>query len=169
MVTRKSTNSEITLRTVTDDDREFLLEVYAAGREIELAAVPWDDAMKRVFVEHQYTAQDVFYQSEYPDSTQQIVTLGTQSAGRIYLYRTSEEIAILDMAVLPSFRRQGIASTLVKRLQAEAAQDGRSIRVFIETFNPADALFTGMGFEKTSEDGVSRRYDWFAQKKNPIL
>jgi len=168
MVARKKQNDKVTLRPVAEVDHEFLLEAYAAGREIELSAVPWAADMKRAFVEHQYAAQDVYYQSEFPGSTQQVILLDAEPAGRIYLHRTPEEIAILDMAVLPIFRRRRIATTLITRLQEEATQGGRSIRVFIETFNPADAVFTRLGFQESSEDGMSRRYDWFPPAKNPV-
>ncbi len=161
MVAHKETSSKISLRPVVDADREFLFEVYAAGREIELAAVPWDEAMKRVFVEHQYAAQDSFYQTEYPGSTQQMIMIDREPAGRIYLSRRTDEIAILDLAVVPRFRKRGIATRLIKDLQAEATRHGQSIRVFIETFNPADRLFVSLGFSQTSEDGMSRRFDWF--------
>ena len=46
----------ISMRPVTPDDREFLLSVYAASREAELEMLPWDDALKRGFVEHQFGA-----------------------------------------------------------------------------------------------------------------
>lgn len=163
MVTDEQIENEITLRPVTDGDLEFLLEVYAAGREIELAAVPWDEMMKRGFVEHQYRAQDAYYKEEYSGSTHEIVLYAGELAGRIYLHRTGPEIAILDMAVLPRFRKKGIATTLVKRLQDEGAANHQSIRVFLEVFNPAGALVTGLGFEQTSDDGISRRYDWFPE------
>ena len=161
MVTHKESSQEVSLRPVRADDREFLLDVYASGREIELAAVPWDDAMKRVFVEHQYDAQDAYYKQEYEGSTHEIILYDGEPAGRMYLHRSSAEIAILDMAVLPRYRKLGIASTLVNRLQDEAAADGRSIRIFLETFNPASVLLTRLGFTQTSDDGISRRFDWF--------
>ena len=113
---------EITLRPATDEDRGFLLGVYAAGREIELAAVPWDDTMKGAFIEHQFTAQDMHYKSEYPGSTHEIIQFGSDPAGRIYLHRSADEIAILDLAVLPQFRRKGIATEFVQRLQDEAQE-----------------------------------------------
>lgn len=149
-----------TLRAVEKDDREFLLEVYAAGREIELAAVPWDAAMKRVFVEHQYTAQDAFYQSEYPGSSQKVILFDGERAGRIYLHKTDDEIAILDMAVVPRFRRKGIATAIVKQLQAEGGANRISVRIFIERFNPAGSLFAKLGFTATDHDEVSQRYTW---------
>ena len=165
MVTHKEPRQEITLRPVTDEDREFLLDVYASGREIELAAVQWDDAMKRAFVEHQYGAQDSHYKTEYPGSTHEIILYRGEPVGRLYLHRSPETIAILDMAVLPPFRKLGIATTLAKRLQAEAASDRLSVRIFLETFNPARALVTRLGFKQTSDDGMSRRYDWIPQDR----
>ncbi|MBV9241180.1 MAG: GNAT family N-acetyltransferase [Acidobacteria bacterium] len=158
----KETN--ITLRPVTDEDREFLLEVYAAGREIELSAVPWDEAMKRAFVEHQFTAQDAYYRQEYPSSTHEIVLFDGEPAGRIYLDRSVTEISILDMAVIPQFRRRGIATTLVKRLQDEGQISQRSIRIYLETFNPAISLFIKLSFQESSSDGISHRFDWFPDK-----
>jgi len=165
MVAHEEIVPKIILRPVSDDDREFLLDVYASGREIELAAVPWDDAMKRVFVEHQYTAQDAHYKSEYPGSTHEIIVSDGESVGRMYLHRTEAQIAILDMAVLPRFRKRGVAATLVKRLQDEAVPLGQSIRVFLESFNPASEFFARLGFVQTSDDGVSRRYDWLPDKR----
>lgn len=145
---------------MVDEDREFLLEVYAAGREIELSAVPWDAAMKHAFVEHQYSAQAAHYEQEYPGAKHEIIVSDGEDAGRIYLDRGTDEIAILDMAVLPGFQRRGIASELVRRLQKESGLTGRSIRVFVESFNPANQFFTGLGFIETSNDGMSRRFDW---------
>jgi GNAT superfamily N-acetyltransferase len=161
MVADKAVIDErVSLRPVEDGDREFLLDVYAAGREIELAAVPWDDAMKRSFVEHQYTAQDAFYRGEYHGSMQHVIVFEGEPAGRLYLHRNPDEIAILDMAVLRQFRRKGIATAIVKRLQSEAEAHGVSVRIFIETFNPAGSLFSKLGFDVTDHDEVSRRYTW---------
>src|SRR4051794_31591530 len=100
----------IALRTATPADRDFLLQVYAAGRELELSLVPWDDAMKRAFVEHQFDAQDAHYQQEMPGSTHQVIQVDGEPAGRIYLHRTTSEIAILDLAMLPQFRKRGVAT-----------------------------------------------------------
>ena len=155
--------NNIELRPVTDDDREFLLSVYAAGREAELALVAWDDTMKRTFIEHQFTAQDAHYQSRYPASTHDVILVNGDRAGRVYIERSDTQIAILDIGVLPPFRRMGIAAHVVQGLQAEAGPVGKSIRIFIETFNPAQKLFGELGFEMVEDDGGLRRFEWRAK------
>jgi len=155
----------ITLRPVTAQDREFLLQAYAAGREFELSLVPWDEAMKRAFVEHQFDAQNAHYQQEMPGSTHEIIVIDNEPGGRIYLHRTPTEIAILDLVVLPRFRKQGVATRLISDLQAEAAREGKSIRIFIENFNSAASLLQKLGFTVTSDDGVNRRYEWVRNKE----
>jgi len=150
----------ITLRPVTDEDREFLLSVYAAGREVELSLVPWDDAMKRTFIEHQYKAQDDHYRAYYKNATHDVILADGMPVGRLYLERTNKQIAILDIGVLPEFRMQGIATEMVHRLQEEARGHSALIRIYIESFNSADKLFTELGFEMVENDGGLRRFEW---------
>ena len=61
------------LRPVAGDDRAFLIDLYASVREPELAHVPWDDATRRAFVEHQFSAQDAHYRQHYPGATLDLV------------------------------------------------------------------------------------------------
>ena len=150
----------ITLQRVEPTDREFLLQVYAAGREVELSLVPWDESMKRAFVEHQFDAQDAFYQAEMPGSTQDVILSAGEPVGRLYSYRAADEIAILDLAILPQFRRKGIASTVIRNLQSEAGKSRKGIRIYIESFNPSASLLTKLGFRLASDDGVNHRYQW---------
>ena len=146
----------ITLRPVNSEDREFLLQVYAASRGAELAMVPWDDAMKRVFVEHQFDAQRRHYDTEYKNVTHEIILLNNEPAGRIYLSRGNELTAILDLTVIPAFRRRGVATELLRRLQAE----GKRLRVFIEPYNPGRQLFLDLGFEIVKEDEANLELQW---------
>jgi RimJ/RimL family protein N-acetyltransferase len=159
--------SLITLRPVVDADREFLLAVYAAGRETELAMVPWDDTMKRVFVEHQYQAQDEHYRTYYAGATHEVIVVAGEMGGRLYLERTEKHIAILDIGVVPAFRKRGIATEIVRRLQDEAATGQKLVRIYIEAFNPAAKLFNELGFEMVEDDGGLRRFEWKLGQVNP--
>ena len=150
---------QITLRDVCDEDREFLLSVYEAGRETELAMVPWDAAQRRAFVEHQFDAQDMHYRTYYEGSTHEIILFDGVPAGRLYLNR-ADQIAILDIAVLPEFRNRGIGTALIRRLKDEAATSGRVLRIYIESFNPSQKLFTDLGFAVVEDDGVMRQFVW---------
>lgn len=150
----------IRLRPPVEADRDDLIRIYEASREIELATVPWDAAQKREFAELQLTAQTNHYREYYPEATESIIEFDAETAGRLYVDRGPEQIAILDITVLPEFRRRGIATQIVRDLQAEA-RNSRSIRVFVESFNAASAaFFTAHGFEPVGQEGMNVRFEW---------
>lgn len=151
--------AQITLREVCIGDREFLLSVYAAGREIELSMVPWVAAQRRVFVEHQFDAQNLHYRTYYEGSTHEIILFDGVPAGRLYLSR-ADQIAILDIAVLPEFRNRGIGTAVIRRLRDEATRSNLSLRIYMESYNPFQILFTELGFEVVQDDGVMRQFVW---------
>lgn len=156
----KSDDTDIRLRPATDDDAAVLVSIYEASREIELAMVPWDAEQKRAFAQLQLTAQTAHYREHYPEAAHSIIEIDGEPAGRLYVNRGPEQIAILDITVLPDFRRRGIASRIVRALQHEAGSE-RSLRVFVESFNPGSiAFFSAHGFVPVGEEGVNIRYEW---------
>lgn len=157
---------EIRLRPVADEDREFLLTAFAAGREIELSMVPWDDSLKRAFVENQFDAQSSYYASNYDNVRHDVILASDTPVGRIYVSRNDERIAILDMAVLGEFRGRGIASAIVNSLIEEARASHRSVQVHVETFNPAQTFFTNRGFVVKSSDDINLRLVWCESPKD---
>jgi ribosomal protein S18 acetylase RimI-like enzyme len=151
--------TSIETRPVTSEDRDFLIKVYEAARAIELSMVPWDAAMKRAFVEHQFDAQLLYYATEYPDARHDVITLSVtgEHVGRIYVNRTPDQIAILDITVLPEFRRRGIGSAVIGELIREAEVSRRAVRVYVETFNPSQKFFLSRGFAVENDDGFNLR------------
>ena len=152
------------LRPATEADRDFLLELYASTREQELAQVAWEDAVKRAFLEHQFTAQDEHYRSNYPGANLDVIELDGERAGRLYVYRGEEDIRIMDIAVAPGFRGRGIGTALIEELIAEAGSTGRSVSIHVEMQNPARALYERLGFIPVGEHGVYVLMKWTQAK-----
>ncbi|MEP6848644.1 MAG: GNAT family N-acetyltransferase [Acidobacteriota bacterium] len=146
----------IRLRPVTVEDGEFLLEVYAAAREIEMAMVSWDETQKLVFLRQQLTAQTSYYASEFPTASHDIILFDDSAAGRLFVERKPELTTILDITVLPRYRKNGIGSALVAALLDEK----RPVNVQVEPFNPSRNLFESLGFSVASDDGVNVRMRW---------
>ena len=142
------------LRPVAGDDRAFLVGLYASVREPELALLPWEDARKRAFVEHQFAAQDTHYREHYPGATLDVVEVGGERAGRLYVHRGPSDIRIMDVALLPAFRGQGIGSGLLRTLIEEAEGSGRKLSIHVEVNNPARTLYDRLGFRPAGEHGV---------------
>ena len=112
-VTHDNESAAISLRSVRPDDRAFLLSVYASTRELEVATVvDWDAAQKAAFVRMQFDAQYAYYQENYEGAAFDVILVGGQPAGRLYIHPRDDEIRIMDIALLPEHRRSGTGTTL---------------------------------------------------------
>jgi ribosomal protein S18 acetylase RimI-like enzyme len=146
--------TEPRLRPVAGDDRAFLVELYGSVREPELAHVPWDDATRRAFIEHQFSAQDAHYRQNYPGATLDVIEVDGEPAGRLYVHRGASDIRIMDIALATAFRGRGIGTGLLRSLIAEAHASERKLSIHVEMNNPARTLYERLGFQAAGEHGV---------------
>jgi GNAT superfamily N-acetyltransferase len=137
----------IELRTATDADRPFLLEVYASTRADELDRVDWDESTKQAFVEMQFAAQEEYYRRYHPQASFDVVLANGEPVGRLYVERWDDEIRIVDLALLPGARGRRIGTWLLGELIAEAEAAGKRLSVHVEVGNPARAFYERLGFE----------------------
>ncbi len=144
---------DITLRDAGEGDRSFLLALYAATREAEMAMVPWTASQKQSFVEMQFAAQLRGYAEMHPGATHQIIMSADRPAGRVYLDRGDREIRILDITIAPACRNSGIGSAVLGEIVAEADRTARTVEIYVEDFNPSRRLFERLGFRVAARDG----------------
>jgi ribosomal protein S18 acetylase RimI-like enzyme len=144
----------IRLRPFTDDDLEFLFDVYASTRTEELSVVPWDETQKQEFLRMQFRAQHVHYQEHYADASFDVIELDGVRAGRLYVQRRDGEHRIVDIALLPEHRGGGVGSTLLAGLLEEADAAGRRVSIHVEHQNPARSLYERLGFTIIDDTGV---------------
>ena len=155
MSSHRATNpGALALRPVAQDDREFLVELYASMREPELAHVPWDEPTRRAFIEQQFAAQDAQYRERYPGATLDVIEVGGERAGRLYVHRGRGDIRIMDIALIPLVRGRGIGSRLLRALMAEADASARKLSIHVEMNNRARRLYERLGFRHVGEHGV---------------
>ncbi|HEU5036364.1 MAG TPA: GNAT family N-acetyltransferase [Nocardioides sp.] len=154
------TTDAVSLRPVTDDDRPFLIALYASTRAAELDQVVWAPGQREAFVRMQYDAQDVSYRTQNPEGAFDIIEVAGRPVGRLYVDRRVDEIRIVDIALVPEHRRAGIGSALIERLQADAAATGRTVTIHVEVHNPAAVLYGRLGFVAVAEHGLYRRMEW---------
>jgi ribosomal protein S18 acetylase RimI-like enzyme len=150
----------IALRPIRPDDQPFLLGLYATTREQELAALPWDDAQKAAFVRMQFDAQHAYYQEHYADSAFDVVLVGDEPAGRLYVARWPKEIRIIDIAFAPAWRGRGLGTRLLTDLQREARGRRVPLTIHVERFNRALPLYERLGFTMTEDKGVYLFLEW---------
>jgi ribosomal protein S18 acetylase RimI-like enzyme len=151
----------VALRPATGEDRDLLFEVYASTRVEELAAVPWSGEHKRAFLLQQFRAQDRWWRQQYTRCDFRVIEVDGRGAGRLYVDRREREIRLVDIALLPEFRRLGVGTRLILELQREAEHTGRPLTIHVERFNPARSLYERLGFREIGEAGeVYRLFEW---------
>jgi ribosomal protein S18 acetylase RimI-like enzyme len=149
-----------TLRAAQPDDLDFLYEVYASTRAEEMAIVPWTAEQKEAFLRMQFHAQHTYYHEQFPQTAYQIILLDGQRVGRLYIDRRPDEIRIIDIALLPAYRNQGIGTHYLKQTFDQARQANLAVRIHVEQFNPALNLYTRLGFQRVTENGIYYLMEW---------
>lgn len=145
---------DLTLRPVADADSDALLRVYASTRAEELAVVAWAPGQLEAFLRMQFEAQDSYWREQRPDAIFSVIEIDGTVAGRLYVDRCEDEIRIVDIALLPEFRGQGIGSALLRPILDEGDERGVPVTIHVECENRARSLYERLGFHQISTTGV---------------
>ena len=141
-------------RRATEKDTDFLYRVYASTRQEEVQKAPWTSTQRQAFLAMQARAQDKHYRAHFPDGDYFIIVVKGQDAGRLYLSRTGKEIRIVDIALLPEFRGEGMGQNILQGILAEAHQKKVPVRIHVEKNNPALRLYQRLNFHACADKGV---------------
>ncbi|MBW1939191.1 MAG: GNAT family N-acetyltransferase [Deltaproteobacteria bacterium] len=150
----------LSFRPITGQDAFFLRKVYGSTRWEELNKVAWSDEEKEAFLDMQFQAQHTYYQEHYADADYLIIFAGRQPAGRLYLHRREDEIRVVDIALLPEFRNQGIGTIIFRDIFHEAGEKGLPVRIHVEQMNRTQSLYQRLGFAKIGEHGIYDFLEW---------
>lgn len=147
-------------RSIQPSDRDFLYEVYTSTRKDEMSVLDWDSTEKEAFLELQFNAQHRYYQEKFSNASFHIVLLDGVPIGRLYLDRRTDEIRIIDIALLMAHRNRGIGSNLMEAILIEAQAADLPVRIHVEMNNPALHLYKRLGFFQVSESGLYQLMEW---------
>jgi ribosomal protein S18 acetylase RimI-like enzyme len=73
-----------------------------------------------------------------------------------------EEIRLMDIALLPAYRNQGIGTRLMHDLLEEAETSHHFIGLHVEQFNRAYQLYQRLGFRDVEMRGIYMYMTWTA-------
>jgi GNAT superfamily N-acetyltransferase len=136
---------------ITRSDETFLFALYASTRAAEMALVPWSEEQKNAFVQSQFQAQHNHYQLSYPQGIFKIISLDDRQIGRLYLCELETKVQIIDLTLLPEFRGQGIGTKILTDILQTAE---KPVQIYLESFNQSINLFTRLGFQMISDEGI---------------
>lgn len=150
----------ISLRPVHAGDQAVLYHIYASTRLEELAPLGWNAMQQTAFLLQQFNAQQRSYQSAFAGADFQMVLLDSEVVGRLYVAQRPQEIRLIDIALLPKYRKAGIGSRLLGDLLAEAQAVLLPVRLHVEKHNPALRLYKRFGFRTIEDRGIY----WFMER-----
>ena len=135
------------------DDGDFLLSVYASTRP-ELTGLGWPAKQQDAFTRMQFDAQTRHYRLSFPDAIYSVISAGGEPAGRLIVDHADDQILIIDIALLPEFRRTGIGNRLIRRLLDQADVDRLPVRCHVLHDSTARQFWEHAGFTAQGSDGV---------------
>lgn len=152
--------ARVAVRPVEAGDAGFLRQVYSASRAGELALVNWTLDQKDAFLNMQLMAQEHHYRGQYPNADRWVVLVDGEPAGRYYVDRDRDRILIVDIALLPQHRGQGVGTSLLEATLKDARAARLPVVLHVEVSNPAAGLYRRLGFTKTAEQGIHQEMTW---------
>lgn len=144
----------LSFRAESEADVPFLRDLYASTRAEELERVEWPDALKRAFVDQQFTAQREQYRRHYPGAAFLVIERDSAPIGRLYVHRTRQEVRLMEVTLLPAQRGKGLGSSLMDRLVRWSDDLDLRVTLHVEPFNPAQRLYLRLGFVTQEVRGV---------------
>ncbi len=150
----------ITLRPSRLEDGPFLFRVYASTRADEMSLVDWTHDQKDAFLQMQFNAQRQYYLETYRTAEYSIIQCDGLDIGRLIVDRQPDRFVLMDIALLPEYRNGGIGKALITDLMAQAAREGKPLRLHVEIFNPALHLYERLGFKKVQMAGIYYEMEW---------
>lgn len=146
--------ADLALRPIRPEDEAWLLAIFASTREEERQLLGWPDATWDAFVRQQFSFQHTQYQTAYANPSFLLVLCDGEVAGRLYLDRTPTETRLVDIALLPAWRRRGIGRRLLESLVVESDVNGIPIGLHVERNNPILGYYQRLGFQLEADKDV---------------
>ncbi|HEY3412542.1 MAG TPA: GNAT family N-acetyltransferase [Armatimonadota bacterium] len=150
-----ATAHELTVR-IADPvlDNEQLYALFRDARATDFASLDWDAQRLDALLRGQFDAQRSDYDQRFPGSEQRLALLEGTPVALLWVWRSEDQIRLLDFIVAAARRNTGIGTALMLRLQAEAAEASVPLRHMVAVTNTrAIRLYERLGFMTIADAG----------------
>ena len=156
------------MRPARDSDKYFIESLYKATRD-DLRMADAEDEYIEGLIELQHRAQTQGYGDKFPNAMYFIIEKHHERVGRVAVDFGSNEIRLVDIALLPVARGKGFAKGVVQSLQVAAAKVMTPLTLCVDKLNvPAYQLYLSLGFRVENSDGATDFLVWYPSGEGKI-
>jgi ribosomal protein S18 acetylase RimI-like enzyme len=169
-VTTTAETSEVTWswRRAEAADDPFLDQLYESTRLEEVSRWGLAPVQALAFLRDQARLQRASYALQVPGAEHRVLLADDQPIGRLILARGADRWSIVDVSVLPAWRRRGAGTRALREVLSAAAAVDRPVRLHVDRENhPARLLYAKLGFyllpptaEPSAEDVAPLVMEW---------
>ncbi|MDL2355384.1 MAG: GNAT family N-acetyltransferase [Pseudomonadota bacterium] len=147
-------------RAAHDGDADFLARLYASTRA-DLHSVTAEPAFVAALIAMQQRLQGAGYRRDFPAATYLLLEHQGARCGRIVVDGGPLAMRLVDIALLPECRGQGLGSHILHALQGCAARHALPLTLAVHHANaPARRLYLARGFQSCGGNAVSEQMIW---------
>ena len=142
-------------RDATPADRDLMARL-DAGLAAHFDLVPdLTPEQRHALVAMQTRAREQAWRATWPDADCQVIEAGsrggTQAIGRLRVNRGASGMRLIEIALLPAQRGQGLGTECLRRLLDEACAAGLDLTLEVSADNPVRHLYQRLGFDVVAE------------------
>ncbi len=147
-------------RAPGDADAAFLARLYASTRA-DLHSATADPALVDSIIGMQQRFQAAGYRQDFPAAHYLVLEQAGVPWGRIVVDAGAAALRLVDIALLPQARGQGLGRHILRALQGCARAAGLPLTLSVHHSNPrARRLYLSLGFQGTARDALCEQMLW---------
>ncbi len=151
---------ELALRPALPDDDEFFQELFRSTRRY-LYQIALPESSIDNLVQQQYRLQQTSFAHHSPDACHLVILLSKLPIGKVIIDRTQSSFHIIDLAIVPERRGQGIGTAVLRAIQAAAEKIMYSVELSVDQQNKdAKKLYLSLGFQVTGSSDTHDAMNW---------
>ncbi len=148
-------------RPETPEDERFVRQLLVNAILDELGAHAWPEPVRAPLISLQYQARRSGARAAAGDVASQIIVADGEDAGWLLVADLGNEMRIIEIAVLPLRRGQGIGSAALGAILERAAGERKAVTLTVNGTNTrAIRLYERLGFRVADGDQVQSRMAW---------
>lgn len=129
----------------------FIKELFFTHKMRELQIESWSQDILLPLLEMQFNSQRSSYKRQYPNAEEYIVYMDELPVGWLIL-DNSQSYHIVNIMVHEAYRGNNIGSEIVRDVLCKADREGKQVTLFVEKNNPAQKLYSRLGFKIQTSD-----------------